>query len=346
VAGLGSWLLLRALRRRRFSLRGKNVLITGGSRGLGLVLARELHKEGARLIICARDQDELDRAFYDLAAAGAHVLAVPCDVTRPVQVEMMVDEVIKRWGRIDVLINNAGTISVGPVETMNLDDYRQAMDVHFWAAVYTIRAVLPHMRERREGRIVNIASIGGKLSLPHLVPYSASKFALVGLSEGLRSELAENGILVTTVCPGLLRTGSPRHAWFKGHHRAEYAWFKISDSLPLLSMSAERAAQQIIDACRSGAAEVVLSWPAKLAVMFHDLFPAWTADILSAINHLLPAPGGRTDEPVEGKASESFWTTSWLTELSNRAAQRNNEIGPDERRRRRPPPNGSKPPNN
>jgi short-subunit dehydrogenase len=273
------------------------------------------------------------------------VLAVPCDVTRPVQVEAMVDEVVRRWGRIDVLVNNAGTISVGPIETMSLDDYRQAMDVHFWAAVYTIRAVLPYMRRQRDGRIVNIASIGGKLSLPHLVPYSASKFALVGLSEGLRSELAEDGILVTTVCPGLMRTGSPRHAFFKGRHRAEYAWFKISDSLPLFSMSAERAARQIIAACEAGEAEVVLSWPAKLAVMFHDLFPAWTADILAALNHVLPGPGGRATSAVEGKESESFWTDSWLTGLSNRAARANNEIAPEERRRR-PPPNGAKPPNN
>src|SRR5438270_7691587 len=106
------------------------------------------------------------------------------------------------------------------------------------------------MRRRREGRIVNISSIGGKLSMPHLVPYGASKFALTGLSEGMRVELRKDGVFVTTVCPGLMRTGSPVNADFKGKHREEYSWFSISDSLPLLTMSAERAAGQIIGAMK------------------------------------------------------------------------------------------------
>src|SRR5204863_2590958 len=128
--------------------------------------------------------------------------------------------------------------------------------------VHTTLDVMPDMRARREGRIVNISSIGGKVSVPHLLPYSASKFALVGLSEGLRAELAKDGIVVTTVCPGLMRTGSPRNAQFKGQHRAEYAWFTLSDSMPFFSQSAERAARQILSACRHGEAEVVLSLPA------------------------------------------------------------------------------------
>src|SRR5262249_50390239 len=148
---------------------------------------------------------------------------VPCDITDRERVEEMVAVVQYRWGPVDVLINNAGTISVGPVETMTLDDYRRAMRTHFWGPLYTIHAVLPAMRRRGTGRIVNISSIGGKVSVPHLLPYNASKFALVGYSEGLRAELARDGIVVTTVCPGLMRTGSPRHAFFKGRHRAEYA---------------------------------------------------------------------------------------------------------------------------
>src|SRR5262249_17300153 len=163
-----------------------------------------------------------------------------CDVTNQDQVQAAVDAVLARWGRIDVLINNAGTISVGPAETMTAEDYEVAMRTHFWGPLYMTLAVLPGMRQRREGRIVNISSIGGKVSVPDLVPYNASKFALVGLSEGLQAELAKDGIVVTTVCPGLMRTGSPRNALFKGQHRAEYVWFSISDSLPILSMSAEK----------------------------------------------------------------------------------------------------------
>src|SRR5205085_11782954 len=137
----------------------------------------------------------------------------------------------------------------------------EVMKVHFWAPLHTTLAALPEMRQRRDGRIVNISSIGGKVSVPHLLPYSASKFALTGWSEGLRSELLKDGIYVTTVCPGLMRTGSPRNALFKGKNEAEYAWFSISDALPIVSMSAKRAAQQIVDAAARGAAEVVLSRP-------------------------------------------------------------------------------------
>jgi short-subunit dehydrogenase len=238
----------------------------------------------------------------------------------------MIDDVQQHFGRIDVLINNAGMIQVGPVELMTLEDYEEAMKVHFWGPLYTILAVLPGMRQRREGRIVNISSIGGKVSMPHLLPYNVSKFALVGLSEGLRAELAKDRIVVTTVCPGLMRTGSPRNALFKGQHRAEYTWFSISDALPLLSQSAERAARQIIAACRRGDAEVVLSLPAKLVTMLHGLFPGCTADLLSLANTLLlPAPGGIGTAQRPGKESSSRLSPSWLTRLSDKAGQRNNE---------------------
>jgi short-subunit dehydrogenase len=193
--------------------------------------------------------------------------------------------------------------------------------------LYTTLAVLPQMRERRDGRIVNISSIGGKVSVPHLLPYSASKFALVGLSEGLRSELAKDGIAVTTVCPGLMRTGSPRNATFKGQHRAEYAWFSISDALPATSMQAERAARQIIGACKRGDAEIVLSIQAQLAVKFHGLFPGLTQDMLGLFNKLLPGPGGIGRRRLTGKESTSSASPSWLTTLNEEAAARNNEIG-------------------
>jgi short-subunit dehydrogenase len=182
------------------------------------------------------------------------------------------------------------------------------------------------MLMKRKGRIVNITSIGGKISVPHLLPYCASKFALVGLSAGLRAELAKDGIVVTTVCPGLMRTGSPRNATFKGKHRAEYTWFSISDSLPLVSMSAERAARQIITACKRGDAEVVLSLPAKLAVRFNTLFPELTADLLGVINQLLPPPGGIGAERAQGSESESSLSPSFLTSLGDRAARENNQL--------------------
>src|SRR5207248_10974741 len=132
---------------------------------------------------------------------------------------------------------------------------------------------IPEMRRGGGGRIVNVSSIGGKIGVPHLVPYCASKFALAGLSESSRAELAKDGILVSNVAPGLMRTGSPFNAWFKGHHRDEFTWFAISDSLPLLTISAERAASQVVDAMRRGDAELVISWPAKLAVLTNAIAP-------------------------------------------------------------------------
>ncbi len=332
AAGLGALLAARAVVRkwREYDFRDKTALITGGSRGLGLVLARELAREGARVAICARDAEELDRARQDLKQRGASVLAVPCDVTERAQVSEMVESVRERFGRIDVLVNNAGVIQVGPMEVMTVEDYEEAMRVHFWGPLYTTLAVLPEMRKRRAGRIVNISSIGGKISVPHLVPYSASKFALVGLSEGLRAELQKDGVLVTTVCPGLMRTGSPRNAIFKGQHRAEYAWFSISDSLPVASISAERAASQIVAACRRGEAEVVLTIQAQMAVKFHGLFPGLTADMLGVVNRLLPGPGGIGRNRAKGKDSESAIAPSLLTALSEAAARKNNEFSSGE----------------
>jgi NAD(P)-dependent dehydrogenase (short-subunit alcohol dehydrogenase family) len=328
VGSLSLLLALRAAVRkwREYSLRDKVALITGGSRGLGLVIARQMLGQGARVAICSRDRLELERAFNHLGRDHRHVLSVPCDITDREQVHAMIGIVQQHFGTIDVLINNAGIIQVGPVELMTNEDYEKAMKVHFWGPLYTTFAVLPSMRRRREGRIVNIASIGGKVSMPHLVPYNASKFALVGLSEGLRAELAKERIIVTTVCPGLMRTGSPRNAFFKGQHRAEYTWFSIIDALLLTSLSAEKAARQIIAACKRGDAEVVLSLPAKLATVVHGLCPGWTADLLGLVNALLlPAPGGIGSAQLPGKDSISPLAPSALTRLSDRAAQQNNE---------------------
>lgn len=310
----------------KYNFENKTVLLTGGSRGLGLIMARQLVQQGAKLAICARDELALERARKELEELGGDVLAVGCDVTDKAQVDEMVAEVRSHFGKIDALINNAGTITVGPMEEMTLEDYEAAMKLHFWAPLYTTLAVLPEMRQRKEGRIVNISSIGGKVSVPHLLPYSASKFALTGFSEGLRAELAKDGIVVTTVCPGLIRTGSPYNAQFKGQHRAEFTWFSISDSLPIISMSAERAARQILAACRRGDAEIVTSLIAQLAAKFHDLFPGLTASIAGFVNNFLPSPGGIGTKHAKGKDSTSDLSPSELTALSDRAAYKNNQF--------------------
>jgi len=312
--------------RRAYDLSGKVVLITGGGRGLGLVLAREFARHGARVVICARDPRELERARLGLASGGAEVLALQCDVTERLQVDALVHDVMEKWGAIDVLVNNAGVIQVGPVRTITREDYEEALQTHFWGPLNTILATMPAMQARRAGRIVNISSVGGKISVPHLLPYCASKFALTGLSEGLRTELARDNVFVTTVCPGLMRTGSPRNAYFKGRHRAEYAWFSISDSTPLLSTSAEHAARRIVVACQRGDPELILPFLTRMAVTVHGALPGLTAEILSLVNRVLPEAGGVGTERVRGAESESWLSPSPLTALGDRAAMAHNEI--------------------
>jgi NAD(P)-dependent dehydrogenase (short-subunit alcohol dehydrogenase family) len=315
-----------ARRRRWFDLRNKVALVTGGSRGLGLALARELVRAGARVAICARNEVELLRARTEFESSGAEVLALTCDITSRDDVAAMLAQVRERLGPVDVLINNAGVIQVGPMEEMTPEDYEYALRVHFWGPLYTTLGVVPEMRRRRMGRIVNITSVGGKISVAHLLPYSASKFALVGFSEGLRSALARDGIYVTTVVPGLMRTGSPRNAWFKGRHRDEFTWFSISDALPVVTIAASRAARRILDACRHGDAELIMPLSTVVAVKLNALFPGVGAEVMSLVERLLPGPGGIGSDMRRGAESASRWSPSVLTTLGDYEAARNNEL--------------------
>ncbi|HXW04111.1 MAG TPA: SDR family oxidoreductase [Vicinamibacterales bacterium] len=314
--------------RRRIDFEGRTVVISGGSRGLGLVMARRLAAEGARVCLLARDQAELDRAQAELARIGrGEAMAVACDVRRRDEVRAAVSRVLERWHAVDVLINNAGVIQVGPLEHMSQEDFDNAMATHFAGPLFLMQEVLPSMRRRQFGRIVNVSSIGGRLAVPHLAPYCASKFALAGLSDAVRAELDRYGIRVTSVSPGLMRTGSPRNAQFKGQHEAEYAWFAISDSLPGLTTSAEQAARQILEACRYGDPELTITLVTKLAILANAIAPAWVAQATMLGARLLPGPAGPNgDQLKRGHESESRWAPSLATALSERAAMANNEV--------------------
>src|SRR5205807_6576097 len=185
--------------------------------------------------IIARDPDELMRAKTDLVPRGGKVLTIECDLLDTGQIQSAVRQIIDRFGKIDILINNAGIIEVGPIEHMTPEDFERAMRVHFWAPFELISQIVPEMRIWGGGRIVNISSIGGKVAVPHMAPYCASKFALTGFSDSIRAELATENIFVTTVAPGMMRTGSHVHAKFKGDHESEYAWFASASVLPLVS---------------------------------------------------------------------------------------------------------------
>lgn len=332
AAGLGvaGGFALLAARRPAFGLRDKVVLIVGGSRGLGLVMAREFVAEGARVALCARDSGELERAKAELESLGGTVFTTTCDARLKSDIERTVSEVRTNLGPVDVLVNNAGIIRVGPLELQTQEDFEEAMQLHFWAPYHAMQAVLPEMKRRGSGRIVNISSIGGKVPVPHLSAYCASKFALVGLSSAMRTELVKHGIYVMTVCPGLMRTGSHINAEFKGQKEKEFALFSIMDATPLTSVSAENAARQIVNAARRGQADLTISAPAKLATRFNAMFPETTAGILEMVNRFLPEPGTADTRAHTGLESTSEASPSFVTAAIDAASERNNELKPNE----------------
>jgi NAD(P)-dependent dehydrogenase (short-subunit alcohol dehydrogenase family) len=327
---LGLRQISRLLRLLRYSFRGKIVVITGGSRGLGLVLARQFCAERAKVVLLARDAEELRRAQRDLGGRGGEAITMKCDLTDAAQLQFTVDQIVQRFGRVDVLINNAGIILMGPLHHMQPEDFERAMQLHFWAPFALTMQLMSHMRGRGEARIVNISSIGGKIAVPHLAAYCASKFALTGFSDAVRAELARDRIYVTTVAPGLMRTGSHVNARFKGKHDAEFGWFAAASSMPLITMKAERAAAKIIAACRRGQPSLILTFAARGAIVGNALFPNLTGYAMRLANRFLP---NRTNE--RGNESQLGWDSplraaapEWLTRLSERATARNNEQRP------------------
>jgi NAD(P)-dependent dehydrogenase (short-subunit alcohol dehydrogenase family) len=320
-----AWLIARLIRTARYSLREKVVLITGGSRGLGLVLARHICARGGNVALIARDREELARAKADLAPRDGKVLTIECDLLDAGQIQSAVRQIIDRFGKIDILINNAGIIEVGPLDNMTSEDFEGAMRLHFWAPFELISQVVPEMRIWGGGRIVNISSIGGKMAVPHLASYSASKFALTGLSDAVRAELARDNIHVTTVAPGMMRTGSHVNAKFKGRHDNEFAWFAASAGAPLISMNADRAARKILSACRRGQPSLTLTFAARAAILGNALFPNLTGYLMKFVNRLLPGAGGEEGNKSLAGTQLPRLTPKWLTHLADGATKKNNE---------------------
>jgi short-subunit dehydrogenase len=274
----------------RFNYRNKIALITGGSRGLGLAIAREICARRGKVILLARDPDELNRAKSELMKTGrCEVLTLPCDLLDSAQIQAAVEQSVRAFGKIDILVNNAGIIEIGPFDHMKVEDFDRAMRLHLWAPFVLTTQIVPIMRENGGGRIVNISSIGGKIAVPHMAPYSASKFALTGFSDSIRAELARDKIYVTTVTPGMMRTGSHLHAKFKGDHSAEQKWFETSSKLPFASISAERAARKIVAACRRGRPALVMPLSAYLIIAANAVFPNLTARVMRMLNAFLPS---------------------------------------------------------
>ncbi|MDT0631494.1 SDR family oxidoreductase [Rubrivirga sp. S365] len=336
LGGVGAWAAARALRRRRaLSFAGRTVVISGGSRGLGLLVARRLVAEGARVALLARTEADLDAALADLggrggpllgaALTGGAAIAVPCDVRDREQVEAAVARVARELGPPSVLLHDAGVIGVGPEAHMAEEDYRRSLDVHFWGGYYLTEALRPHLGDG--ARIGYVSSVAGRVAAPHLAPYSVGKHALVGYADAVRAELAASGVRVTTITPGLMRTGSHPNAHTKGDHEAEFAWFAAADANPLLSISGDRAADKVVDALRHGDAALTLTLPATLGAALDGVAPGLVGGAAKLAARLLPAPTGpKGDERRTGWESFSDAAPSALTRPADEATDRNNEL--------------------
>jgi NAD(P)-dependent dehydrogenase (short-subunit alcohol dehydrogenase family) len=313
-----------ALRRRTtYSFAEKVVVITGGSRGLGLVLARELvYEHNARVALVARTTEALVRAEEDLDAPES-VLTIAADVRSESEADRVISRVLQRFGRIDVLVNNAGVIISAPFAATTDQDFQDSLDVHFWGVLHMSRSALRHL-PRPGGRIVNISSIGGRLAVPHLSAYCAGKFALAGLSSVMAEELSSEGVTVSTVYPGLMRTGSYTAAKFRGNVSKEFSTFALASSLPGISMSAERAARQIIAAIRADRRHIVVPCTIRQVDRVAHVAPDLASRLFSAVNAVLPDAAAPTPS-VKGEALQLPRAVRWLTALGERAGERNNE---------------------
>jgi short-subunit dehydrogenase len=289
------------------SIEGQSAFVTGGSRGLGLAIATELARKGVYVTIVARDEEELERARSSIEGnvPGAHVLIIPCDLTDRTALAHAIQRSALAHGGIDLLVNSAGAITVGPWESFEREDFTALLKLHFYAIYDACTLALPHLRASRGRRIVNIVSMGGKAGVPHMLPYDVSKFALAGFTQGLAAELAGEGISVTGVYPTVLRTGSPIQAVFRGKQEEEFLWFSAGASAPGIALDAQAAAKKIVRAAVARDLELVPSFLGKARNVGAALLPETFGALLAAGASALPT--AEQGELKTGQQSRGTW---------------------------------------
>jgi len=248
----------------RRDLRGRRVLITGASGGIGRAVAEQAARSGARLVLAARSADKLDTLARSLSTAGAEVIAVATDITSDTDRRRVLAVAVERFDGLDVLINNAGVGSFGHFAEGTEGILRQVMEVNFFAPAELIRLAIPVLARGRQPAVVNVASMCGRRGIPAWSEYCASKFALCGLTEALRAEMARFDIDVLLVCPGLTRSELSRHLLRnEGRMKIEYDW----------GMSPEDVAAGILRALGNNRTETVLGWDARWMLRANRFFP-------------------------------------------------------------------------
>jgi 3-oxoacyl-[acyl-carrier protein] reductase len=238
-------------------LAGKVAIVTGASQGIGRATAELLAAEGARVAICARGQEGLDRVAASIRDAGGEVLPVVADVAKPEDINRLVGATVHAFGGVDVLVNNAGTAATGKFESITDEAWQADLDLKLFAAIRLIRLVVPLMRERGGGRIVNVTNIGAKAPPARSMPTTVSRAAGQAMTKALSKELAPDRILVNTVCIGLVRAGQ-----HEGHARRagldlEAYYEKLAGSIPLGRVGQAEEAANVIAFLVSDAASFV-----------------------------------------------------------------------------------------
>ena len=287
-------------------VRGSTVVITGATSGIGRETAREFARAGARVVAAGRREDRLRELVAEIEGQGGEALAVPTDVADGAQVEALIARAVERFGAVDTLVNNAGVGMAARFEEQSIEAFRRVMEVNFWGAVVACKAVLPRMRAQpMGGLIINIASIMGKRGLPFETAYCASKFALAGFSEALRTEVMAQGIDVSTIFPGAVES----EIWETTDNRTGLDLASLLPKLP-----AQDLARVIVQDARMPQPEIVMALDAQVVGLLNTVAPGIMDFVLGQSVPFLrdsrraPPPGARAGRrpPARG-AGERRW---------------------------------------
>ena len=245
------------------NFKNKVVVITGASSGIGEAAAEQFAKRGANLVLVARRKDKLEQVEQKLSKYSIKILIQVCDVSDKLQVKQMSEKVIEIFSRIDVLVNNAGFVIYGKVEELSIEDIESQMKTNYFGTINCTKHFLPYFLKQNSGHMVNVASVGGSFGVPGIASYCATKFAMLGFSEGLHHELHGTNVGVTVVSPIMVRTSLFDHPSFKNF--AKHATG--------ISLSADTVANAIIKASDSSKLEIVVPSYVRIGIWFKQTFP-------------------------------------------------------------------------